>query len=113
MEKLTTDENGCKILGGKCWLRGATIFSLIEFQCNIFSLRVCLPLQNDFVPCRGSDMKLRPDAKALLTLGPGMCRDKLMQAAMRMRQLEQNQSLMLVASSEVSRSVSVKTKART
>lgn len=48
-------------------------------------------------------MKLKPDAKALLTLGPGMCRDKLMQAAMRMRQLEQRQSLTLVASFEVCR----------
>jgi hypothetical protein len=50
-------------------------------------------------------MKLKGDAKALLTLGPGMCRDKLMQAAMRMRQLEQSQSLILVATSEVSRCV--------
>lgn len=50
-------------------------------------------------------MKLKPDAKALLTLGPGMCSDKLMQAAMRMRQLEQSQSLVLVANSEVSRYV--------
>jgi hypothetical protein len=47
-------------------------------------------------------MKLKAHAKALLTLGPGMCRDKLMQAAMRMRQLEQRQSLVLVATSEVS-----------
>jgi hypothetical protein len=47
-------------------------------------------------------MKLKADAKALLTLGPGMCRDKLMQAAMRMRQLEKGQSIMLVATSEVS-----------
>jgi hypothetical protein len=48
-------------------------------------------------------MKLKEDAKALLTLGPAMCRAKLMQAAMRMRQLEQNQSLVLVAPTEVSR----------
>jgi hypothetical protein len=61
----------------------------------------------ELVMCRGSDMKLRPHAKALLTLGPGMCRDKLVQAAMRMRQLEQSQSLILVATSEVSRCAAV------
>lgn len=63
-------------------------------QCSTVKL---LPL------CRGSDMKLKPNAKAILTLGPGMCRDKLMQAAMRMRQLEHSQTLTLVPNSEVSR----------
>ena len=37
--------------------------------------------------CRGSDLQLRPQAVALLTLGPGICKDKLMQAAGRLRQL--------------------------
>lgn len=50
-------------------------------------------------------MKLKPDAKALLTLGPGMCRDKLMQAAMRIRQLEHDQTLVLIAAPEVCRCV--------
>jgi hypothetical protein len=36
---------------------------------------------------RGSDMKLRPDACAALTLGLRLCKDKLMQGAGRMRQL--------------------------
>ena len=31
--------------------------------------------------CRGSDMKLKTNAMAVLTLGPGMSKDKLMQAA--------------------------------
>jgi len=29
--------------------------------------------------CRGTDMKLKGDAMAFLTAGPGMCKDKLMQ----------------------------------
>lgn len=37
--------------------------------------------------CRGADMKLRSDAKALLTIGPDMGKDKLMQAVGRMRGL--------------------------
>ncbi len=36
---------------------------------------------------RGSDMKLRADACAALTLGPRLCKDKLMQGAGRLRQL--------------------------
>lgn len=48
-------------------------------------------------------MKLKPDAKAILTLGPRMGRDKLMQAAVRMRQLEYGQTLTLVPNSEVCR----------
>jgi hypothetical protein len=28
--------------------------------------------------CRGADMKLKPSAQATLTIGPSMCKDKLM-----------------------------------
>ena len=35
----------------------------------------------DEARCRGADLKLRPDAVGLLTLGPATCKDKLMQAA--------------------------------
>jgi hypothetical protein len=45
--------------------------------------------------CRGADLKLSKTAVALLTIGPKMCKDKLMQAAGRMRQLEQGQSLVM------------------
>ena len=48
-------------------------------------------------------MKLKPDVKAILTLGPRMGRDKLMQTAMRMQQLECGQTLTLVPNSEVYR----------
>jgi len=43
--------------------------------------------------CRGTDMKLKADAVAFLTAGPGMCKDKLMQGAARMRQLDKGQKL--------------------
>lgn len=45
--------------------------------------------------CRGSDLKLSKSAVALLTIGPRMCKDKLMQAAGRMRSLSQGQSLVI------------------
>jgi hypothetical protein len=48
-------------------------------------------------------MKLTSTACAVLTLGPQMCRDKLIQAALRMRQLAKQQSLVLVATAEVRR----------
>ena len=50
---------------------------------------------------RGADMKLRSDASAVLTLGPGMRKDKLMQAAGRMRMLEHGQLLYLLATEDV------------
>ncbi|TMW55333.1 hypothetical protein Poli38472_013224 [Pythium oligandrum] len=54
---------------------------------------------------RGSDMKLLPDACALLTLGPKMTKDKLMQGAGRMRQLGCDQTLWLTSTDEVQKSV--------
>ena len=51
--------------------------------------------------CRGADMKLDPDAKAVVTLGPRMCKDKFMQAAARMRQLDRDQRLTLIAPDDV------------
>eukprot|EP00035_Acanthoeca_spectabilis_P000997 m.76812 g.76812 ORF g.76812 m.76812 type:complete len:2981 (+) comp10556_c0_seq1:218-9160(+) len=50
--------------------------------------------------CRGSDMKLKPDALAVLTLGPRMAKDKLMQAAGRLRKL-QTQKLLVTALPDV------------
>ena len=51
--------------------------------------------------CRGTDMKLKLNAEAVLTLGPKMCKDKLMQAAGRMRQLESGQKLLIIAPDDV------------
>eukprot|EP00979_Chaetoceros_neogracilis_P004738 scaffold823_cov145-Chaetoceros_neogracile.AAC.3 len=51
--------------------------------------------------CRGVDLKLRSDAVAILTLGQGMCKDKFMQAAGRMRQLHDEQSLIIVGENRI------------
>ena len=55
----------------------------------------------DDARCRGADLKLRLDAVGLLTLGPDMCKDKLMQAAGQLRQLGQGQGLHFAASADV------------
>ena len=54
---------------------------------------------------RGADMRLNSNARAVLTLGPDMCKDKLMQAAGRMRMLEHGQQLLLVAGNDVASKV--------
>jgi hypothetical protein len=51
----------------------------------------------DEARCRGTDLKLAPSAKALLTLGPGCAKDKLMQAAGRLRQLGPGRQTLLLA----------------
>lgn len=51
--------------------------------------------------CRGTDLKLRKDAVALLTLAPHICKDKLMQSAGRLRKLGQGQKLVMVGGSDV------------
>ena len=50
---------------------------------------------------RGADMKLNINSCAVLTLGPQMCKDKLMQAAGRMRMLEHGQLIHLLATQDV------------
>ncbi|KAL4150964.1 hypothetical protein PRNP1_010350 [Phytophthora ramorum] len=54
---------------------------------------------------RGSDMKLLPDAAAVLTLGPKLTKDKLMQGAGRMRQLGCDQTLWIASFDEVAQSI--------
>ena len=51
--------------------------------------------------CRGADMRLRRRAHAVVTLAPRMCKDTLMQAAGRMRQLGLGQTLRLTAQRDV------------
>lgn len=51
--------------------------------------------------CRGSDLKLSPTAVALLTIGPGLCKDKLMQAAGRMRKIGRSQKLVIIGQQDV------------
>ncbi|TYZ60419.1 hypothetical protein PybrP1_004593 [[Pythium] brassicae (nom. inval.)] len=54
---------------------------------------------------RGSDLKLDAKAVAVLTLGPKLTKDKLMQGAGRMRQLGCDQTLWFVSLSEVAQDV--------
>ena len=51
--------------------------------------------------CIGSDVKMRQDAVCLLTLGTGMCKDKLMQAAGRARMLGRGQTLVLLGTHDI------------
>lgn len=55
----------------------------------------------DEAQCRGVDMRLRPDACGVLTLGRKMTRDKLCQAACRLRLLGRGQTLKIVAFPDV------------
>ena len=51
--------------------------------------------------CRGADMKLLPNAEAVLTIGPKMGKSKLMQAAGRMRKLDRGQRLLFAVPPEL------------
>ncbi|KAF2276617.1 uncharacterized protein EI97DRAFT_450390 [Westerdykella ornata] len=55
--------------------------------------------------CRGTDLKLPADARAALTLGPQLSKDALVQAAMRLRLLGDNQSVTFFAPPEVHQSI--------
>ncbi|GLC49187.1 thioredoxin-disulfide reductase [Pleodorina starrii] len=55
----------------------------------------------DDARCRGADLQLRQSAVGLLTLGPGACKDKVMQAAGRLRQLGRGQRLHFTAAGDV------------
>jgi hypothetical protein len=50
---------------------------------------------------RGSDLKLPQQARAVVTIGPNMTKDKLMQASGRMRLLDVGQTLVFVGNAEV------------
>ncbi len=55
---------------------------------------------------RGADIKMGTNVVAALSLGPRMNKDKLMQAAGRLRKLGRNQKLILMASKEVLHEIS-------
>ncbi|KAG2441635.1 hypothetical protein HXX76_003254 [Chlamydomonas incerta] len=55
----------------------------------------------DEARCRGADLKLQRSAVGLLTLGPRVCKDKLMQAAGRLRQLGRSQALHFAATADI------------
>ena len=51
--------------------------------------------------CRGADMKLNADARATVTVGPDMCKDKIMQALGRMRGLDRGQGVIFAVPYEL------------
>jgi hypothetical protein len=51
--------------------------------------------------CRGADMKLKTNAKALLTIGPKMRKEDLMQAAGRLRKLDYGQKIIVTTTRDV------------
>ncbi|PNH12760.1 hypothetical protein TSOC_000242, partial [Tetrabaena socialis] len=59
----------------------------------------------DDARCRGADLQLRREAVGLLTLGPGLCKDKLMQAAGRLRLLGRGQQLHIAATADIAAKV--------
>eukprot|EP00198_Chlamydomonas_reinhardtii_P007687 XP_001697024.1 predicted protein [Chlamydomonas reinhardtii] len=61
----------------------------------------------DEARCRGADLKLKRNAVALLTLGPRVCKDKLMQAAGRLRQLGRGQALRFAATADIAARVTL------
>ncbi|KAM3474189.1 hypothetical protein MY8738_008005 [Beauveria namnaoensis] len=54
---------------------------------------------------RGTDLRLPPNYKAAVTLGPGLTKDRLAQACMRMRNLGNGQTLVFYVSFEVENSI--------
>jgi hypothetical protein len=46
---------------------------------------------------RGADLKMAEDVTAALSLGPQMTKDKLMQAAGRLRKIGRNQKMIILA----------------
>lgn len=111
----------CKMLPAESRLQGVYYFEPRESTWKVLSRRgrrwpqSSSPLRErdclvyfDESHCRGSDMKLKPDAMAVLTIGPGMCKDKLMQAAGRMRKLDGGQTLLFAVPPELAPKVSGK-----
>lgn len=63
-------------------------------------LDLCL-VYLDEAHTRGTDLKLPTDYRAAVTLGPGLTKDRLVQACMRMRKLGQGQSVVFCISEEI------------
>ena len=99
-----------KDMEAAAFFEGSTIFVLtqdgdqLKFDASPYceDMSRCL-LYLDDIHTRGSDFRLPLNARAVLTLGKGLQKDKFVQACMRMRQLGRGQSLLLVASREVNR----------
>ncbi|KAG6915979.1 hypothetical protein DXG01_009031 [Tephrocybe rancida] len=83
--------------------RDQHIESFVSSQYNQ-KLDLCAVYLDD-AHTRGTDLKLPNDFRAVVTLGPKLVKDRLVQGCMRMRQLGRGQSLIFFAPLEVDRSI--------
>ncbi|KAJ7035592.1 hypothetical protein C8F04DRAFT_1258798 [Mycena alexandri] len=58
---------------------------------------------------RGTDFKFPPGSRAVVTLGPRLTKDKLVQGCMRMRRLGKDHSVLFFASAEIQTKITAKT----
>ncbi|KAI8839963.1 hypothetical protein BJ741DRAFT_647146 [Chytriomyces cf. hyalinus JEL632] len=85
------------------WDQLASYSLTTESQSSI-PANMCFVIFDD-ARTRGVDKKLAPDALALVTLGPKLKKDKLMQGAGRMRQLDAGQRLAFCGTTEVEQNI--------
>ncbi|CAD7924279.1 unnamed protein product [Amoebophrya sp. A120] len=82
------------------WIRATEEVLPLRLSSFATDLRACLVYFDD-VMTRGTDLPLPVDARAVLTLGRGMLKDKLLQSSGRLRGLGRGQSVLNVAAYEV------------
>ena len=79
---------------GQCWyLKNSPIQA-----CDCFTIF-------DENRCRGADISLKPEAIGLVTLGPRMTKDKLMQGLGRLRMLDRSQRVIFIGGEDVTKSI--------
>lgn len=84
----------------KQWTVMDTLGRVAPLQQSPLAEAECFVIYDD-ARCRGADLKLKQQAVGLLTLAPGICKDKMMQAAGRLRQLARGQTLVITGLPDV------------
>ncbi|KAJ9492030.1 hypothetical protein VN97_g1201 [Penicillium thymicola] len=77
---------------------------LLQTSPFVYQMEACL-IFLDEAHTRGIDLKLPVDYRAAVTLGPGITKDKLVQACMRMRKLGSGQSVIFCIPYEIKRQI--------
>ncbi|KIN03188.1 hypothetical protein OIDMADRAFT_120170 [Oidiodendron maius Zn] len=73
---------------------------LLEVSPFLMQMDACL-VYLDEAHTRGTDLKMPANYRAIVTIGPGLTKDRLVQACMRMRKLGEGQSIALCGSTEI------------
>ena len=55
---------------------------------------------------RGADFKMNSDITGVITLGPNLTKDSLMQAAGRLRKIGRNQKIVIMLTEEIEKKIS-------